>query len=79
VSSTTCGSRSTTEWSTACWTAWFRTKRFRKAEADIEKKSHDLLRLFDLDQKADLEASSLPYGEQRRLEIARALATGLSF
>lgn len=54
----------------------FRTRRFRKAEADIEKKSHDLLRLFDLDQKADLEASSLPYGEQRRLEIARALATG---
>ena len=35
----------------------------------------ELLKIFDLDQKADLIAGNLPYGEQRRLEIARALAT----
>jgi len=36
----------------------------------------DLLKLFHREDKADELAKSLPYGEQRRLEIARALATG---
>jgi branched-chain amino acid transport system ATP-binding protein len=36
----------------------------------------ELLRFFGLDGKAALAAKSLPYGERRRLEIARALATG---
>ncbi len=35
----------------------------------------ELLRVFDLDQEADLLASNLPYGKQRKLEITRALAT----
>ena len=34
-----------------------------------------LLKVFDLDREADYKASNLPYGKQRKLEIARALAT----
>ena len=34
-----------------------------------------LLKIFDLDAEADYKASQLPYGKQRKLEIARALAT----
>ena len=35
----------------------------------------ELLKVFDLDGEADYKASNLPYGKQRKLEIARALAT----
>ena len=35
----------------------------------------NLLKVFDLDKECDLRASNLPYGKQRKLEIARALAT----
>lgn len=35
----------------------------------------ELLKVFDLDKEADYKASNLPYGKQRKLEIARALAT----
>ena len=38
------------------------------------KKALELLKVFDLDQEADYLASNLPYGKQRKLEIARALA-----
>ena len=41
-----------------------------------EEKSMALLKIFKLDKLADETAKNLPYGEQRRLEIARALATG---
>jgi branched-chain amino acid transport system ATP-binding protein len=53
--------------------------RFRKQQAEeraILARSRQLLALFDLDDRRDETASSLPYGDQRRLEIARALATG---
>lgn len=43
-------------------------------EREAVKKGTDLLKLVDLQAKGDELASSLPYGEQRRLEIARALA-----
>ena len=36
----------------------------------------ELLKVFDLDRECDYKASNLPYGKQRKLEIARALATG---
>ena len=39
------------------------------------KKAMELLHVFELDDKADFLASNLPYGDQRKLEIARALAT----
>ena len=41
----------------------------------MNKQAMKLLKIFDLDKEAKLKASSLPYGKQRKLEIARALAT----
>lgn len=55
--------------------AILRTKKSRAEEKEIEEKSHDLLRFVGLSSKADITAGNLPYGDQRRLEIARALAT----
>lgn len=52
-----------------------RTAGFFKGEAKIEKQARQILRIFNLDDKRAEIASNLPYGEQRRLEIARALAT----
>jgi branched-chain amino acid transport system ATP-binding protein len=52
-----------------------RSSRHRAQELSILDRSMNLLALFDLDDRCDEEARSLPYGDQRRLEIARALAT----
>ena len=41
----------------------------------MDEKAMQLLKVFELDQEADHLASNLPYGKQRKLEIARALAT----
>ena len=41
----------------------------------MDERAMELLKVFDLDQEADLLASNLPYGKQRKLEISRALAT----
>jgi branched-chain amino acid transport system ATP-binding protein len=49
--------------------------RFRGAEYAIREQSIELLNIFGLADVAQARASSLPYGQQRRLEIARALAT----
>jgi len=51
-----------------------RIGRYHKEEAEIEKKAIALLEIFKLADKKDEIAKNLPYGEQRRLEIARALA-----
>jgi branched-chain amino acid transport system ATP-binding protein len=51
------------------------TSRHVREEAEIESRAFDLLQLFELETVADEPATSLPYGSQRRLEIARALAT----
>lgn len=53
----------------------FKLPRYFKQEKEMKEKALELLKVFDLDGFADVEASSLPYGAQRRLEIARALAT----
>lgn len=53
----------------------FRTPRFRKTEKAMNEKAMELLKVFDLDSMARHKASQLPYGKQRKLEIARALAT----
>jgi ABC-type branched-subunit amino acid transport system ATPase component/ABC-type branched-subunit amino acid transport system permease subunit len=53
----------------------FRTLRMEKEDKEVEARAMGLLKRFDLDTFADKEARSLPYGAQRRLEIARALAT----
>ena len=41
----------------------------------MDKRAHELLQVFNLDEKAEDLAKNLPYGQQRKLEIARALAT----
>lgn len=52
-----------------------RLPRYFSREKVMNQKAMELLKIFDLDGSADLPASSLPYGKQRKLEIARALAT----
>ena len=51
-----------------------RVGRYHKEEAEIEEKAIKFLEIFQLADKKDEIAKNLPYGEQRRLEIARALA-----
>ena len=51
------------------------TARHHREEGETRDRSLKLLKLFDLDRVADERSTSLPYGSQRRLEIARALAT----
>lgn len=58
------------------WEAIARIGRYFSEEKTVEEKSMALLKIFKLDKLADETAKNLPYGEQRRLEIARALATG---
>ena len=41
----------------------------------MDEKAMELLKVFDLDKEAGYQAANLPYGKQRKLEIARALAT----
>jgi branched-chain amino acid transport system ATP-binding protein len=53
----------------------FQTAKFLSREKALREEALALLRIFDLERKALDEASSLPYGEQRKLEIIRALAT----
>ena len=51
-----------------------RTPRFKAREAELTGRALDLLAVFGLEGKAEIKANGLPYGAQRRLEIARALA-----
>jgi branched-chain amino acid transport system ATP-binding protein len=52
----------------------FRLRSFRDDEEAMRQKTAELLELFKIDHKAAERARNLPYGEQRKLEIARALA-----
>lgn len=53
-----------------------RLPSFHKEEAKIKSDALELLDIFGLKKNAEDDAKNLPYGKQRRLEIARALATG---
>ena len=55
--------------------ALIRGKVFREVETRVAGEAMDLLKIFSLDHFHDSMATSLPYGDQRRLEIVRALAT----
>ena len=55
--------------------ALLHTKKYKQNEKLIDDKANELLEIFNLKNLKDVDASSLPYGAQRRLEIARALAT----
>ncbi len=52
-----------------------RLPSYFKTEKVMNERAMELLKVFDLDGEADYLASNLPYGKQRKLEIARALAT----
>ena len=53
----------------------FRLPRFFSSEKKMDKKAMELLEVFGLENEASTLADNLPYGKQRKLEIARALAT----
>lgn len=53
----------------------FRTNQYYQTEEDLRAEAMELLKIFNLDQLANEKAKNLAYGQQRRLEIVRALAT----
>lgn len=55
--------------------SFFRLPAFYKNEEELKAKALELLKIFDLDKEAETLAKNLAYGQQRRLEIVRALAT----
>src|SRR5437762_11288321 len=57
------------------WDALFKTKREREEEARVTEKAIELLKFVGVEQHTHNYARNLPYGHQRRLEIARALAS----
>ena len=57
------------------WQALLRGAAFTRDEADLTRRAEELLELFNLSPRRHDPARSLPYGEQRRLEIVRCLAT----
>jgi branched-chain amino acid transport system ATP-binding protein len=57
------------------WGALWRSAAFAKEEAEIEQAAHHWLRYVGIDHLAAQKSRTLSYGDQRRLEIARALAT----
>ena len=52
-----------------------RLPKYKKVEKAMDEKAMEILKVFGLDGEADVLATNLPYGKQRKLEIARALAT----
>lgn len=56
-------------------TGILRLPKYYQVEKAMNEKALEILKVFDLDGEADLLASNLPYGKQRKLEIARAIAT----
>jgi branched-chain amino acid transport system ATP-binding protein len=61
---------------TGVLSALFRLPRHRREEAEGHARAMELLRFMGLEKRADELAANLSYGDQRRLEIARAMATG---
>ena len=57
------------------WDAVFKLPRERREEREVEQRAMETLRRLGLERYADVYARNLPYGLQRRLEIARALAS----
>ena len=53
----------------------FRFPNYWREEKEAKEKAMELLKIFDLDQYADTASGNLPYGKQRKLEIARAMGT----
>ena len=53
----------------------FRLPKYQEGGAGMDERALELLKVFDLEKEFAVKASNLPYGKQRKLEIARALAT----
>ncbi len=58
----------------ACWTAFCATAHFGQKESEMIERAQEFLAVFSLQDRQEEIAKNLPYGEQRRVEIARALA-----
>lgn len=56
-------------------TGILRLPKYFRVEKEMNERAMEILKVFDLDKEADQLAGNLPYGKQRKLEIARALAT----
>ena len=56
-------------------TGILRLPKYYRVEKAMNEKAMEILEVFDLNGEADILASNLPYGKQRKLEIARAIAT----
>ena len=56
-------------------TGILRLPKYFKVEKEMNERAMEILKVFNLDQEAGILAGNLPYGKQRKLEIARALAT----
>ncbi len=56
-------------------TGILRLPKYFRVEKEMDERAMELLKVFDLDGEAEILSSNLPYGKQRKLEIARALAT----
>ena len=54
--------------------AILRNKKYKEGEALLNEQAEELMRILNLDERRDMVAGNLPYGYQRRLEIARAVA-----
>lgn len=53
----------------------FRLPKYYKVEKEMDERAMEILKVFDMEKEAELLAGNLPYGKQRKLEIARAIAT----
>ena len=65
----------TSKVSYSLFSGFFHTPKFMKEEQRMAEKAYEILKIFGLEEKRDVLAKNLPYGDQRRLEIARALIT----
>ena len=69
------GLHNSPEFECGIFTSMFRLPRHFKNEKAMRERAKELLRIFDLEEERNNLACNLPYGKQRKLEIARALAT----
>ena len=63
------------EYQCSLFTSLFRLPRHFKVEREMREKAKEILRIFGLEEERNNLSCNLPYGKQRKLEIARALAT----
>ncbi len=70
------GLHNQSEYKCSVWESFFRLPRHFSSEKQMRDRAKELLAIFDLEEERNSLSCNLPYGKQRKLEIARALATG---